>query len=63
MDGVYTPPRRHASPFQPPPLTPLNAEQNTLMSAFNFAQAPLAPPQPPAAPADTIGFQIGRAHV
>ena len=39
-----------------PPLTPLNAEQNTLMSAFNFAQAPLAPPQPPAAPADTIGF-------
>ncbi|KAF2731089.1 TLD-domain-containing protein [Polyplosphaeria fusca] len=23
MDGVYTPPRRHASPFQPPPLTPL----------------------------------------
>lgn len=39
-----------------PPLTPLNAGQNTLMSAFNFAQAPLAPPQPPAAPADTIGF-------
>ncbi|KAF2122130.1 hypothetical protein BDV96DRAFT_640195 [Lophiotrema nucula] len=23
MDGVYTPPRRKASPFQPPPLTPL----------------------------------------
>lgn len=23
MDSVYTPPRRHASPFQPPPLTPL----------------------------------------
>lgn len=23
MDGVYTPPHRHASPFQPPPLTPL----------------------------------------
>ena len=23
MNGVYTPPRRHASPFQPPPLTPL----------------------------------------
>lgn len=23
MNGVYTPPKRHASPFQPPPLTPL----------------------------------------
>ena len=23
MDGVYTPPHRHVSPFQPPPLTPL----------------------------------------
>jgi hypothetical protein len=23
-DGVYTPPRRTASPFQPPPLTPLS---------------------------------------
>jgi hypothetical protein len=23
MDGVYTPPRRVLSPFQPPPLTPL----------------------------------------
>jgi phospholipase C len=35
-----------------PPLTPLNAQQNTLMSAFDFSRAPLAPP----APADTIGF-------
>ncbi len=26
------------------------------MSAFNFAQAPLAPPDPAGAPADTIGF-------
>ncbi|KAF2084500.1 TLD-domain-containing protein, partial [Saccharata proteae CBS 121410] len=24
MQGVYTPPGRHASPFQPPPLTPLS---------------------------------------
>jgi hypothetical protein len=24
MDGVYTPPRRKLSPFQPPPLTPLS---------------------------------------
>ena len=24
MNGVYTPPRRTASPFQPPPLTPLS---------------------------------------
>lgn len=26
MDGVYTPPRRNASPFQPPPLTPLTLQ-------------------------------------
>ncbi|KKY16368.1 putative oxidation resistance protein 1 [Diplodia seriata] len=26
VPGVYTPPRRHASPFQPPPLSPLNLE-------------------------------------
>ncbi|KAF1808921.1 TLD-domain-containing protein, partial [Eremomyces bilateralis CBS 781.70] len=26
MDRVYTPPRRNASPFQPPPLTPLSLE-------------------------------------
>ena len=39
-----------------PPLTPLNAEQDTLMSAFDFTRAPLAPPDPPDAPADTIGF-------
>ncbi|KAJ9655673.1 oxidation resistance protein 1 [Coniosporium apollinis] len=26
MEGVYTPPRRYASPFQPPPLTPLTLE-------------------------------------
>lgn len=38
------------------PLTPLNARQNSLMSAFDFSQAPLAAPAPPAAPADTIGF-------
>ena len=38
------------------PLTPLNAEQNDLMSAFDFAREPLAPPAPPAAPVDTIGF-------
>jgi hypothetical protein len=40
----------------PGPLTPLNAEQNDLMSAFQFAQEPLAAPAPPAAPVDTIGF-------
>jgi phospholipase C len=39
-----------------PPLTPLNARQNNLMSAFNFSQAPLAPPALPVAPADTLGF-------
>jgi hypothetical protein len=39
-----------------PPLTPLSAQQNTLMSAFDFTRAPLAPPAPPDAPADTIGF-------
>jgi hypothetical protein len=39
-----------------PPLTPLNAAQNPLMSAFDFSQTPLAPPTPPTAPADTIGF-------
>ncbi|KAF4304965.1 oxidation resistance protein 1 [Botryosphaeria dothidea] len=26
VPGVYTPPRRHLSPFQPPPLTPLSLE-------------------------------------
>ncbi|HSZ41769.1 MAG TPA: alkaline phosphatase family protein [Trebonia sp.] len=39
-----------------PPLTSLNAKQNNLLSAFDFRQAPLAPPAPPVAPADTIGF-------
>src|SRR5260370_9892168 len=39
-----------------PALTPLNARQNNLFSAFNFSQAPLAPPAVPVAPADTIGF-------
>jgi phospholipase C len=39
-----------------PALTPLNAGQNNLFSAFNFSQAPLASPSVPAAPSDTIGF-------
>jgi phospholipase C len=39
-----------------PALTPLNAGQNDLLSAFNFSQAPLAAPSVPAAPSDTIGF-------
>jgi phospholipase C len=39
-----------------PALTPLNAGQNNLFSAFNFSQAPLASPSAPAAPADSIGF-------
>jgi phospholipase C len=39
-----------------PALTPLNASQNDLFSAFNFSQTPLAAPKVPAAPADTIGF-------
>src|SRR5579872_3280642 len=39
-----------------PALTPLNAGQNDLFSAFNFSQAPLAAPSVPAAPSDTIGF-------
>jgi phospholipase C len=38
------------------PLTPLNARQDNLLSAFDFKQAPLAPPAPPVAPKDTIGF-------
>ena len=38
------------------PLTPLNAGQKDLMSAFNFRQSPLPPPDVPVAPADTIGF-------
>lgn len=38
------------------PLTPLNARQNDLMSAFDFQQQPLAAPSPPVAPTDTIGF-------
>jgi phospholipase C len=39
-----------------PALTPLNASQNDLFSAFNFSQAPLAAPSVPVAPTDTIGF-------
>ncbi|HEY6296840.1 MAG TPA: alkaline phosphatase family protein, partial [Streptosporangiaceae bacterium] len=39
-----------------PPLTQLNRMQNDLADAFDFGQQPLAPPQPPVAPADTIGF-------
>jgi phospholipase C len=39
-----------------PALTPLNAAQNNLFSAFNFSQSPLAAPSVPVAPADTIGF-------
>jgi phospholipase C len=38
------------------PLTALNAGQNDLMAAFNFHQAPLAPPRVPQAPTDTIAF-------
>lgn len=39
-----------------PPLTPQQATQNDLTSAFNFRQAPVAPPQVPQAPTDTIAF-------
>ncbi|HET6504897.1 MAG TPA: alkaline phosphatase family protein [Amycolatopsis sp.] len=39
-----------------PPLTPLNAQQNDLMSAFDFSRAPLPAPAPPVAPPDTFGF-------
>ena len=39
-----------------PALTPLNAKQNDLFSAFDFGQRPLAAPTVPVAPADTIGF-------
>ena len=39
-----------------PALTPLNASQNDLFSAFDFGQRPLAVPSVPVAPADTIGF-------
>lgn len=39
-----------------PPLTRLNARQDSLMSAFDFSQTALAPPTLPVAPADTIGF-------
>ena len=38
------------------PLTKLNARQNDLMSAFDFRQKPLAAPDVPIAPTDTIGF-------
>jgi phospholipase C len=38
------------------PLTPLNARQNDLMSAFDFRQAPLPAPDVPVDPPDTLGF-------
>jgi len=42
MNGVYTPPRRHASPFQPPPLTPLTLKgykSNTTQSSRLLSKA------------------------
>lgn len=39
-----------------PALTPLNARQNTLATAFGFHRRPLPPPGPPVAPPATIGF-------
>jgi len=42
MDGVYTPPHRHASPFQPPPLTPLTlrgVKKSTAPSARLLSRA------------------------
>jgi phospholipase C len=42
-----------------PPLTPLNAQQNDLLSAFSFRQQPLPAPRVPVAPAVTIGFHGG----
>ncbi|KAF2456816.1 hypothetical protein BDY21DRAFT_386236 [Lineolata rhizophorae] len=42
IDGVYTPPRRHPSPFQPPPLTPLTLDgwrTNTPQSARLLSKA------------------------
>ena len=33
-DGVYTPPHRTASPFQPPPLTPLTLSSSTSSSTI-----------------------------
>jgi len=39
-----------------PALTSLNAEQNNLLSAFDFTQAARPAPRVPVAPADTIGF-------
>jgi phospholipase C len=38
------------------PLTPLNKEQNDLMSAFNFDQNPLPAPTMPVAPQDVLAF-------
>jgi hypothetical protein len=42
MDGVFTPPRRKLSPFQPPPLTPLSLngyKYNTQQSAKLLTKA------------------------
>lgn len=38
------------------PLNPLNARQNDLMAAFDFARRPLPPPVLPVVPSETIGF-------
>ncbi|MGH3151311.1 MAG: alkaline phosphatase family protein [Streptosporangiaceae bacterium] len=53
-----------------PALTPFNASQDDLFSAFDFSQPPLAAPVVPVAPADTIAFHgagglltdLGPAH-
>lgn len=39
-----------------PPLTPLNAQQNNLLAAFDFGQAPRPAPVLPVHPTDTIAF-------
>lgn len=42
--------------FRLPPLDRLNAEQDDLAAAFDYAQRPLPPPRPPVDPPTTVGF-------
>ncbi|KAL8687128.1 MAG: hypothetical protein Q9224_005244, partial [Gallowayella concinna] len=41
-NGIYSPPQRTASPFQPPPLTPLTLQPGSASSSSLILTRPLA---------------------
>lgn len=61
-DGIYTPPHRTASPFQPPPLSPLTLEGITKSSVLSKAVAEeirlLVPPRLQLADTWRLGYSL-----